>query len=406
HSPNLSRIDVELDDAENAGDFIHWINREIKPKYPNVEIIAKRLGQGPPVVAPIEIKVYAKDRQLLSQSVHKIQSIVEKTAGTRDVRNNLGIGLPSYRIEFKDRNINQYQLTREQVAQALGLATGGLIIGQYRQSDDPINIVLRDKQGINFPLEQIENIQLSLQGKSIPLKELVNLKLAWLPAAIHHYDLQRTVSVYSEIQEGKTYAGVLQKLRPILSQLQLPQGVRLEVSGTSEESDKANKSLGGALPIGMILLLMFLLIEFNSFIKVGIILITIPLAFAGVPLGLLLTNTTFGFTAILGILALIGIVVNNAIVLLDLIQKNLDKQITFNQAIIDAVKRRARPILLTTITTVAGLFPLVITKSTLWPPLAWTIISGLLVSTFMSLLVVPAMYRLLLNKKEGCLLHK
>jgi multidrug efflux pump subunit AcrB len=185
-----------------------------------------------------------------------------------------------------------------------------------------------------------------------------------------------------------------------LAKLDLPSGVKIQVAGTSKESDKANKSLGGAVPIGMILLLMFLLVEFNSFIKVGIILITIPLAFAGVPLGLLLTNTTFGFTSILGVLALVGIVVNNAIVLLDLIQKNLDASIAFDQAIVDAVKRRARPILLTTITTVAGLFPLVITQSTLWPPLAWTIISGLLVSTFMSLLVVPALYRLLLAKKE------
>ncbi len=401
HSPNLSRIDVELDDAENSADFINWINQKVKPKYPNVEIIAKRLGQGPPVVAPIEVRVFAKDRALLGESVHEIQKIIENNSGTRDVRNNLGIGLPSYKISFKDEKINQLGLDREQVAKALGLATGGLVIGQYRQADLPINIVMRDTQGINFAIEQIENIQLRIKAMSIPLSELIAVELAWLPAAIHHFDLQRTVSIFAEIKEGQTYAGVLQELRPKLENMNLVTGVSLKVAGTSEESEKANKSLGAALPIGMILLLMFLLIEFNSFIKVIIILITIPLAFAGVPLGLLLTNTTFGFTAILGVLALIGIVVNNAIVLLDLIKKNLIKKIAFQQAIIDAVKRRARPILLTTITTVAGLFPLVITKSTLWPPLAWTIISGLMVSTFMSLLVVPAMYFLLLKRKES-----
>lgn len=399
-SPNLSRIDVELDSSNNASDFINWINDVIKPKYPNVEIIANRLGQGPPVTAPIEIKVFAKDRELLSQTVHQIQQIVEQTQGTRDVRNNLGIGLPSYQFSFKDEIINAYGVTRKQVAQSIGLATGGLIVGQYRRAQDPINIIIRDERGINFPLEQLENIELQLQGDSVPLKELVDIELKWLPAAIHHFDSQRTASVYSETQFDTTYAKILESLRPSLKQLELPQGVKIKVAGTSQESEKANKSLGGALPIGMILLLMFLLIEFNSFMKVGIILITIPLAFAGVPIGLLLTNTTFGFTAILGVLALIGIVVNNAIVMLDLIQKNLDKQIEFNQAIIEAVKRRARPILLTTITTVAGLFPLVITKSTLWPPLAWTIISGLLVSTFMSLLVVPALYRLMLKSKE------
>jgi multidrug efflux pump subunit AcrB len=332
--------------------------------------------------------------------VQKIQQVVERTQGTRDVRNNLGIGLPSYQFKFKDEILNHYQISRKQVSQSIGLATGGLIVGQYRRAQDPINIIVRDKTGINFPLQQLENIELQLLGQSIPIGELVDIELQWLPAAIHHFDSQRTASVFSETQEDTTYAKILESLRPSLQALKLPLGVRIQVAGTSQESEKANKSLGGAVPIGMILLLMFLLIEFNSFMKVGIILITIPLAFAGVPIGLLLTNTTFGFTAILGVLALIGIVVNNAIVLLDLIQKNLDKSIEFNPDIIQAVKRRARPILLTTITTVAGLFPLVITKSTLWPPLAWTIISGLLVSTFMSLLVVPALYRLMLKNKE------
>jgi len=401
-SPNLSRIDVELQQSSDGDAFISWINSEIKPKYPNVEIIANRLGQGPPVTAPIEIRVFAQDRSLLSQTVHQVQKIIEKTEGTRDVRNNLGIGLPSYQFKFNDEMLNQYNITRKQVAQSIGLATGGIIVGQYRRAQDPITIVVRDKRGINFPLEQIENIQLQLKNQSIPIKQLVDISIKWLPAAIHHYDTERTASVFSETQFNTTYAKILSELRPKLTAMELPKGVKLIVAGTSEESDKANKSLGGALPLGMILLLMFLLIEFNSFLKVAIILVTIPLAFAGVPIGLLLTNTTFGFTAILGVLALVGIVVNNAIVLLDLIQKNLDAAMEFNQAIIQAVRRRARPILLTTITTVAGLFPLVITKSTLWPPLAWTIISGLMVSTFMSLLIVPALYRLFLFKKEGC----
>ncbi|MBL4660738.1 MAG: efflux RND transporter permease subunit [Alcanivoracaceae bacterium] len=399
-SPNISRIDVELNDASHANALIKWIHDEVKPRYPNVDIIANKLGQGPPVTAPIEIKVFAQNRELLGDTVHQIQQIIEKTEGTRDVRNDLGVGLPSYQFKFKDEMLNHYQINRKQVAQSIGLATGGLVVGQYRRAKDPINIVIRDERGINFPLEQLENIELQLNGESIPLRELLDIKLAWLPAAVHHYDLQRTSSVFSEIQIHTTYASVLQDLQPVLEDLELAKGVTIQIAGTNKESQKANKSLGGAVPIGMILLLMFLLIEFNSFIKVAIILITIPLAFAGVPLGLLLTNTTFGFTAILGVLALIGIVVNNAIVMLDLIQKNLNESMEFNKAIIQAVKRRARPILLTTITTVAGLFPLVITKSTLWPPLAWTIISGLLVSTFMSLLVVPALYRLLLKNKE------
>ena len=344
-SPNISRIDVELESSDHADDFIQWISDEIKPRFPNVDIIANKLGQGPPVTAPIELRVFSEDRQRLSQAVHYVQQLVEQTQGTRDVRNNLGIGLPSYQLHFKDEVLDRYNITRKQVTQSIGLSTGGLVVGQYRRAKDPINIIVRDKLGINFSLEQIENIEIQIEEQSIPIGSLVDVELKWLPAAIYHYDLHRTASIFSETQSGVTYNQVLQNLRPKLDKLQLPEGVSLFVAGTFEESDKANKSLGGALPIGMILLLVFLLIEFNSFIKVGIILIAIPLAFAGVPIGLLLTNTTFGFTAILGILALIGIVVNNAIVLLDLIQKNLDKSIEFNQAIIEAVTRRARPIL-------------------------------------------------------------
>jgi multidrug efflux pump subunit AcrB len=142
------------------------------------------------------------------------------------------------------------------------------------------------------------------------------------------------------------------------------------------------------------------LIEFNSFKKVTIILVTVPLAFAGVPFGLLLTNTPFGFTATLGVLALVGIVVNNAIVLLDLIQKNQDEGMVMAKAIEQAVARRTRPIILTTLTTIAGLLPLVMTKSTLWPPLAWSIISGLTVSTALSLLVIPSLYQKIIKANE------
>jgi multidrug efflux pump subunit AcrB len=174
-------------------------------------------------------------------------------------------------------------------------------------------------------------------------------------------------------------------------------GVSLEFGGKEESSGDANAALFSAMPVGIVLLLIFLLIEFNSFRRLLIVLVTVPLATTGVVPGLLLTNNPFGFTAMLGVIALVGIVVNNAIVLIDLLDANLAAGESLSDAIADAVARRTRPILLTTVTTVAGLAPLTLTKSTLWPPLAWSIISGLLASTLLTLLVVPAMCRLLLR---------
>jgi multidrug efflux pump subunit AcrB len=145
------------------------------------------------------------------------------------------------------------------------------------------------------------------------------------------------------------------------------------------------------LPIGLILLLFFLLLQFNSFTRVAIILVTVPLAITGVVPGLLLTGHSFGFTAMLGAITLVGIVVNNAILLIDAIDTHLDAGMSSAQAVIEAVGRRTRPILLTTLTTVAGLLPLTFTSSTLWPPMAWSIISGLLAATILTLGVVPTL---------------
>ncbi|PKL96174.1 MAG: hypothetical protein CVV18_02715 [Gammaproteobacteria bacterium HGW-Gammaproteobacteria-8] len=190
---------------------------------------------------------------------------------------------------------------------------------------------------------------------------------------------------------------VLERLAPRLAELDLPQGIEVEIGGAAAEAGDANNALFSALPIGMLLLLVFLLWQFNSFRLVGIVLVTVPLAAVGVVPGLLLAGQSFSFTAILGVVALIGIVVNNAIVLIDVAERGRADGQPLDQAIEDAVVRRTRPILMTTATTVVGLAPLTLTQSTLWPPLAWAIISGLIASTALTLLVIPVLYRILMG---------
>jgi multidrug efflux pump subunit AcrB len=299
-----------------------------------------------------------------------------------------------------DALLNNNDITRDKLASGLALRTSGQIIGQYRGADDPINIVMQSPEHVNFNIQDLDDISIHNGSYQLSLNALTQKSIEWLPASINHINLQRTASVYSETVDGYTYDDVLADFLPKLAEIEFPKGVKYYVAGSVQESGKANKSLGNALPIGIIMLLIFLLIEFNSFKKVTIILVTVPLAFAGVPFGLLLTNTPFGFTATLGVLALVGIVVNNAIVLLDLIQKNQDEGMVMAKAIEQAVARRTRPIILTTLTTIAGLLPLVMTKSTLWPPLAWSIISGLTVSTALSLLVIPSLYQKIIKANE------
>ncbi|MFC3193302.1 efflux RND transporter permease subunit [Marinicella sediminis] len=396
-APHIARIVTIIDDVANSQGIIEWITREVTPQYPQAEIVARRLGQGPPSDAPIEIKVIAEDRKDLTESVRKIQDLLSQTEGTRTLRNTIGLGMAKLTLTPHDDLLNKNDITRDKLASGLALRTSGQVIGQYRGDEDPINIVMQSPEHVNFNIQDLDDISIHNGEYQLSLNALTDKRIEWLPASINHINLQRTASVYSETIDGYTYDDVLAKFLPQMAQVELPKGVDYYVAGAVQESGKANQSLGKALPIGIIMLLIFLLIEFNSFKKMLIILITVPLAFAGVPFGLLFTSTPFGFTATLGVLALVGIVVNNAIVLLDLIQKHQDQGMDMKTAIELAVARRTRPIILTTLTTIAGLLPLVMTKSTLWPPLAWSIISGLLVSTALSLLVVPSMYQKLIR---------
>ena len=237
-------------------------------------------------------------------------------------------------------------------------------------------------------------------GQAIPLSAVARIVPAWQPASITQRDGVRVLTVSAGLEDGYSFSQVLRELQARLELTPLPAGTRLEVGGDSEGSGDANRALFTTAPIGMLLLLFFLLLQFNSFSRLGIVLLTVPLASAGVLPGLVLSGAPFGFQSLLGVIALVGIVVNNAIVLIDVVDQRLASGLDIDAAVSEAVLRRTRPILLTTATTIAGLLPLALSSSTLWPPMAWAIISGLLASTVLTLLVVPAVCRLALRPRQ------
>jgi multidrug efflux pump subunit AcrB len=335
---------------------------------------------------------------MLRRASEQVMELVRETPGTADVRESLGTGTPTLVFEIGDASAARYGLDRERVASALLGRTLGIRIGDYRAGLDPVPIVLRSPEGERFNTDHLDTAYVfAPSGESVPLAQLVNQSLVWQPSAIQHRDLQRVAIVLAELEQGYPFGNVTDELDRRLRQADLPPGIGYEFGGKKESSGDANAALFSAMPVGVVLLLIFLLLEFNSFRRLAMVLVTVPLAATGVVPGLLLTDNPFGFTALLGVIALAGIVVNNAIVLIDVLDANLAAGRPLAEAISDAVARRTRPIILTTVTTVAGLAPLTFTDSTLWPPLAWSIISGLLASMVLTLLVVPAMCRHLLR---------
>jgi len=392
-APHLGRVVVLTNNNSDVAAVSEWVREQSHSRWPQAQLVPRELKQGPPTPAPIEVRTTAGDWSSLMQAIEQITATLRGLQGTVDVRHDLGVGIPTLRYNIDDRQLLSAGMTRGMVGDQLARQSQGLRIGEYRAGRDSIPLVLRSTAGeYSDPARLDSTLTWSSDNqRAIPLAALANASLEWQPAVRHHFNLQPSATVFSELLDGYTYDLVYQNMLDQLQADGLPDGVSISAGGAQRSSGQANSALFRTLPLGLLLLLFFLLLQFNSFRRVGLILVTIPLALAGVVPGLLLTGYPFGFMALLGVIALAGIVVNNAIVLLDVVDQQLAEGHDLRTALIEAVARRTRPVLLTTATTVAGLYPLTTTASTLWPPMAWTIISGLLVSTVLTLGVLPAM---------------
>ncbi|ERS90840.1 acriflavin resistance protein [Marinobacter sp. C1S70] len=401
-APNRARLVVRTPTLADTTDLVKWIRHEAARSLPELDITAGILGQGPPRPAPVEVRIFHPDDNARARATEQVYSILRGVEGTVDVRHDLDIGVPSIAINVDDATAARYGLTRADVAQSLYGQSYGAVAERYRQEDDPIPIVLRSREGTSLSLSRLLSVNTyNDQGDAIPLSAVATVETTWEPAAVYLRNGVRVNTVSANLEEDYSFSQALDGLYAGLEQNPLPAGTRLDMGGDAEGSDRANSALLTAAPIGMLLLLFFLLLQFNSFRRVGIILLTVPLATVGIFPGLVLSGSPFGFQSLLGVIALVGIVVNNAIVLLDVMDRELERGRAIADAVRTAVERRTRPILLTTATTVAGLLPLAFSSSTLWPPMAWAIISGLLASTVLTLLVIPSVCTKLIKLPVG-----
>lgn len=400
-SPHFARLVVITAGSSEIAAIADEARARSALDVPEAQVVAHRLGQGPPINAPVEVRLYGKDTRTLQRAVDQVMAAVRATPGAVDVRHKLGAGIPTLEFTIDDAEAARFGVTREQIGQLLADVTRGREFSTWRLGREPVPMRIRSPEGELFPAQALDGLMITTSAGRLPLAQFLHTEVGFQPAVIEHFDLRRVTSVLAETADGVTYNDVLAELMPRLDQLVLPDRIELEIAGAAEEAGSANNALFSALPIGVLLLLVFLLWQFNSFRLMGIVLVTVPLAVVGVVPGLLLAGQPFGFTAMLGIVALVGIVVNNAIVLIDVAEQMRAAGESAAAAIASAVKRRTRPILLTTTTTVVGLAPLTMTDSTLWPPMAWAIISGLVSSTALTLLVIPVLYRLLMNSEPS-----
>lgn len=407
NAPNFAQLLVTTD-TEHDVPLVAERAQEIAARaLPGFTFVVRTLEQGPPAAAPVAFRLYSDDREALARGVQTLFGELRNTEGTRDVRHDLDEGSLAYRVRTDEAAARAQGSSVSAVAEALLGQTRGIPAGEYRGAAEPARIVVRAPGGEDTPVAKLDTTLVAGAGglggrgapRLLPVSGLAVSSFDIRPAAIRREDGQQTATVFSELAPGYGFNTVLEQIEPRMERI-LPEEVRYELGGAAESSQEANSAIAEASYLGVGVLLFILLLQFRSFIRLGLVLLTVPLAAVGVIPGLVLFNEPFGFTSLLGTLSLVGIVVNNAIILIDTIEAKRRQQMTVADAVSAAVTERFRPILLTVATTVCGLAPLLFSESSLWPPFASALISGLLASTVMTLLVIPAAYSLMFRGRQ------
>jgi multidrug efflux pump subunit AcrB len=372
----------------------------------DAEVKVNRLVGSGGAEAPIEIRVSGEDPDELYRVSERIKQRLFETPGTIDVTDDWGPRIKKLYINLDDNKLSLAGLTNQDVAISLLTSLSGFDVGEFRDEDQSIPITMKRLESEELSYDDIENINVFSQTKGVsrPLSQVAEIEIPWQYSRILRRDLQRSMTIQAGVADGYLASDIMNDvIRPMMMEeaAQWESGYVYEYGGDAEGSNDAMGAVAANLPLSFFIIVLLLVFQFNSFRKAGIILMTIPLAIVGVTGGLLMAGSVFSFTAFLGIISLAGIIINDAIVLVDKIGAEIKEGNDLLSSIKQAANDRFSPILLTTLTTSCGMIPLWTGGGELWSPMAITIIFGLLFATIILLIFVPVIFRLLFNVKSN-----
>jgi len=382
------------------GPVMDALDAYVSQNFPDAELKMDRIENGPPIRHPVEFRISGKDPHVLFEIADGVKQRLRRLDGARNIKDDWGQRSKKLVVQVNQPRARRAGVTSRDIALSLQTDLSGFELSAYREEDQVIPIVLRSVAAERQDIGKLESLNVYAQatGRSVPLKQVADISLAWQYAEIVRRDRLKTVTVSADLLPGVTASEITRQIVPWLEAQAptWPVGYRFELGGEAETSEKANASIRDQVPAAVFIILLLLVAQFNSLRRTLIIMVTIPLGFIGVIIGLFAARLYFGFMTLLGIISLAGIVVNNAIVLLERIRLEEEvNRLTPQQAVVAAGQRRLRPIILTSATTVFGLLPLYLWGGAMWAPLTVAIMSGLIFATFLSLVVVPVLYALL-----------
>ncbi len=403
----IGQINVDLVSNEDRDisveDLMEIIDTKLS-RMPGVDVMVQTIIEGPPIANNVIIDISGDDLEAIGFVAEQVKRDLARVEGALNVESSLGVRRTEFQAVVDHDRAASYGLSSQEISNTLAAALIGLEATTYTDGLEDIPVIVRLETEGDDVVSAIRNLNIMNQmGQMIPFENVASLELGSSETLIKHQDLKRNISVSCDLAKGVDATDIRRRMDPFLAKLAVPNGVTVKYGGIEDEATESFASLGRAMMIGFIVIMIILSAQFQSIKQPLIIGLAIPLSFIGVILGLMITRVPFGIMAFFGVVALMGVVVNDAIVLIAYVNDLRKQGLRVREALIKAGRNRLRPIILTTVTTLAGMIPLSLNLAggaEYWRPLAVSLIFGLAVSSFLTLIIVPVLYSVIESRAE------
>ena len=354
-----------------------------------------RFNFGPPVGFPVQFRVVGPDIQTVRDIAYKVRDVVKQNENIKDPQLDWNEQSPYLKLVVDQDRARALGLTPQDVSQALSMLISGAPVTTVRDGVEKVDVVARAVPSERLDLGHVGDLTVtSRNGVAVPLQQIARIEYAHEEPIIWRRNRDMAITVRGDVVDGVQAPDVTNQIWPRLQEIRdsLPPAYRIEPGGAFEESAKGNASIFVLFPVMVIVMLTLLMIQLQSFSRLVLVFLTAPLGIVGASLGLNVANQPFGFVALLGLIALAGMIMRNAVILVDQIETDVAHGLPRREAIVEATVRRARPVVLTALAAILAMIPL--SRSAFWGPMAITIMGGLFVATFLTLLYLPGLYAL------------
>ncbi|MDR0215308.1 MAG: efflux RND transporter permease subunit [Comamonas sp.] len=394
---NVSQFIIVAKDLKAREEIRKRLPALMAEEFPEVRARVKLLPNGPPVPYPVQFRIMGTDAAKLRSYADDVKKLMQDNANMRGVNDNWNESIKVIRLQVDQDKARALGVTSQSIADATSMQFSGTTVGQYREGDKLIDIVMRPPKQDRDAISDIADVYVTTSGgQSIPLTQIAKPVMVWEPGVMWREKRNFAITVQGDVREGLQGATVTNELLPALRKMEDgwhaagDTAYRIEVAGAVEESSKGSGAIVAGIPVLLFITFTLLMLQLRSVSRSLLVFITGPLGIPGVAAALLLLNRPFGFVALLGVVALMGMIQRNSVILIDQIEAGRARGIPAWEAIVEAAVHRLRPIVLTAAAAVLAMIPL--SRSVFWGPMAVAIMGGLIVATFLTLLALPAMY--------------